>query len=115
MLRKWRRSTDASTPRACRSDRPAHWIAGNNKRPGGWEGRFGEAALGSDTKEAMMTDAPFYRDAAERLKRQRWTLLSGVADQLPPETVEDQRLLIEEARIAPVDRYCPGGFRQRYF
>jgi hypothetical protein len=63
----------------------------------------------------MMTDAPFYRAAAERLKRQRWTLLSGVADQLPPETVEDQRRLIEEAKIAPVDRYCPEGFRQRYF
>jgi hypothetical protein len=62
-----------------------------------------------------MTDDTYYRDAAERLKRQRWTLLSGLADQLPPDSVEDQRRLIEEARIAPLDRYCPEGFRQRYF
>lgn len=63
----------------------------------------------------MMNDDTFYRDAAERLKRQRWTLLSGLADQLPPDSGEDQRRLIEEAKIAPVDRYCPEGFRQRYF
>lgn len=62
-----------------------------------------------------MTYDTFYRDAAERLKRQRWTLLAGVADHLSLETAEDQRRLIEEARIAPVDRYCPEGFRQRYF
>jgi hypothetical protein len=63
----------------------------------------------------MMADDTFYRDAAGRLKRQRWTLLSGLADHLPPETIDDQRRLIDEARAAPVDRYCPEGYRQRYF
>lgn len=62
-----------------------------------------------------MTDDIFYRDAAERLKRQRWTLLPGLADQLASGSVEARRGLIEESEIAPVDRYCPGGYRQRYF
>src|SRR4051812_29295660 len=95
--------------------RPAHWMAANNKRRGEWKGRFSEVTLGSDRKGPTMTDDTFYGQAAGRLKRQRWTLLSGLADQLSAETADDQRRLIEEARSAPVDRYCPEGFRQRYF
>jgi hypothetical protein len=62
-----------------------------------------------------MTDDTFYREAAKRLKRERWTLLLGLADQLPSHLREDRRRLVEDAKIAPVDRYCPEGSRQRYF
>jgi len=57
----------------------------------------------------------FDRDAAQRLKRNRWTLLSGFADQLSPDNEGARRLLIEEARGAPLDPFCPEGFRQRWF
>jgi hypothetical protein len=62
-----------------------------------------------------MTRNFFDRDAARRLKRKRWTLLSGFADHLSPDNEGARRLLIEEARAAPQDPFCTEGFRQRYF
>lgn len=62
-----------------------------------------------------MNDTAFHREAVQRLKQQSWTLLTGLSGQLPPETRDDQRRLVEEAKAAPLDPYCPEEFRQRYF
>jgi hypothetical protein len=57
----------------------------------------------------------FDYEAAQQLKRERWTQLSGFADQLSANNDGFRSLLVEEARSAPRDPFCKEGYRQRYY